>query len=154
MSYHNGSIWPHDNALIGAGFAKPMVAARKPPAFSKACSRLRPMSICARLPELFCGFVRRPASGPTFYPVSCIPQAWSAAAQLSLVQSCLGLSINAATRCIQFDQPMLPPFVDELKLGKLAIGEEWVDLRLQRSGSKVLVEVLDRKGDLKVVTSI
>jgi len=70
------------------------------------------------------------------------------------VQSCLGLSINAEKRCIQFDQPMLPPFVDELKLGRLAIGEEWVDLRLQRSGTKVLVEVLGRKGDLKVVTSI
>jgi hypothetical protein len=70
------------------------------------------------------------------------------------VQSCLGLSIDAEARQIQFDQPMLPPFVDELRLGRLAIGDEWVDLRMQRSGSKVLVEVLNRKGNLKVVTSI
>jgi glycogen debranching enzyme len=153
MSYHNGSIWPHDNALIGAGFAKYGYRKESARIFEGLFAASTYVDL-RRLPELFCGFVRRPANGPTFYPVSCIPQAWSAAAQLSLVQSCLGLSIDAAGRTIEFDQPMLPPFVDELKLGKLAIGQEWVDLRLQRSGTKVLVEVLGRQGDLKVVTSI
>ncbi|WEK47796.1 MAG: amylo-alpha-1,6-glucosidase [Candidatus Andeanibacterium colombiense] len=153
MSYHNGSIWPHDNALIGAGFSQYGYRAETSRIFEGLFAASTYVDL-RRLPELFCGFVKRPANGPTFYPVSCIPQAWSAAAQLSLVQSCLGLSIDAEARRIQFDQPMLPPFVDELKLGKLAIGDEWVDLRLQRSGTKVLVEVLDRKGDLKVVTSI
>ncbi|MBO9498066.1 MAG: amylo-alpha-1,6-glucosidase [Novosphingobium sp.] len=153
MSYHNGSIWPHDNALIGVGLARYGFRAETSRIFEGLFAASTYVDL-RRLPELFCGFVKRPANGPTFYPVSCIPQAWSAAAQLSLVQSCLGLSIDAEARRIQFDQPMLPSFVDELKLGRLAVGDEWVDLRLQRSGSKVLVEVLERQGDLKVVTSI
>jgi glycogen debranching enzyme len=106
------------------------------------------------MPELFCGYVRRPANGPTFYPVSCIPQAWSATAPLSLLHSCLGMTIDARQRLIRFDQPMLPPFIDELTLGRVAIGRDWVNLKLCRSGSKVLVEVLEREGRLKVLTSL
>ena len=153
MSYHNGSIWPHDNALIAAGFARY--------GFRDETARIFEGLFAAsiyvdlrRLPELFCGFARRPANGPTFYPVSCIPQAWSAAAPLSLIQSCLGLSFDAAKRGVQFDQPMLPPFLDDLVIRNLAIGNEWVDLRLHRSSTKVLIEVLDRKGDLQIFTRI
>ena len=86
--------------------------------------------------------------------MSCIPQAWAAAAPLSLIQSCLGLSFDAAQRSVQFDQPVLPPSLDDLTLRRLAIGDEWVDLRLHRAGDKVLVEVLERKGKLRVLTSI
>ncbi len=153
MSYHNGSIWPHDNALIAAGMARYGYHAEVARIFEGLFAASTYMDL-RRFPELFCGFARRPANGPTFYPVSCIPQAWAAAAPLSLIQSCLGLSFDAAQRSVQFDQPVLPPSLDDLTLRRLAIGDEWVDLRLHRAGDKVLVEVLERKGKLRVLTSI
>lgn len=153
MSYHNGSIWPHDNALIGAGFARYGFRSHTARIFEGLFSAATYVDL-RRMPELFCGYVRRPANGPTFYPVSCIPQAWSATAPLSLLQSCLGLTIDGRRKLVQFNQPMLPPFLDEVTLGRLAIGRHWVDLKLCRSESKVLVEVLRREGDLQVVTCI
>jgi glycogen debranching enzyme len=107
-----------------------------------------------RLPELFCGFEKRPANGPTLYPVSCIPQAWAAAAPLFVLQSMLGLSIDAREKRIAFDRPTMPASLDELQLGKLRIGEAWVDLALRRSGSKVLVEVVAREGEIDVVSRL
>jgi len=153
MSYHNGSIWPHDNALIAAGLARYGFRAETAQIFDALFAASTHVDL-RRLPELFCGFARRPADGPTFYPVSCIPQAWSAAAPLSLLQSNLGMTIDAAQRRIVFDRPMLPPFLDELRLGRLAIGDAWVDLGLQRSETKVLVDVLDRQGDLQIITRL
>jgi glycogen debranching enzyme len=153
MSYHNGSIWPHDNALIGAGFARYGLRKHTAKIFEGLMSAATYVDL-RRVPELFCGYVRRPANGPTFYPVSCIPQAWSATAPLSLLQSCLGMTIDARQRLIRFDQPILPPFIDELCLGRVAIGRDWVTLKLCRSDTKVLVEVLEREGKLQVLTSI
>jgi glycogen debranching enzyme len=153
MSYHNGSIWPHDNALIGAGFARYGFREESARIFEGLFAASTYVDL-RRLPELFCGFVKRPANGPTFYPVSCIPQAWAAAAQLSLIQSCLGLTLKADEKVIEFEEPMLPSFLDELTLGRLTIGSEWVTVRLRRSGRKVMVEVLDRKGDLRVLTCV
>lgn len=153
MSYHNGSIWPHDNALIGAGFARYGFRAHTTRIFEGLFSAATYVDL-RRMPELFCGYIRRPANGPTFYPVSCIPQAWSATAPLSLLQSCLGLTIDARRKLVQFDQPMLPPFLDEVTIGKLAVGSHWVDLKLCRSESKVLVEVVRREGNLQVSTRI
>jgi glycogen debranching enzyme len=153
MSYHNGSIWPHDNALIAAGFAR----YGYPGEASLILEGLIAASTYVdlrRLPELFCGFERRPSNGPTFYPVSCIPQAWSAAAPLFVLQSTLGLSIDARARRIEFDQPALPTSIDELRLGKLRIGDAWVDLALRRSGAKVLVEVLAREGEIEVLSRL
>src|SRR5690606_17947466 len=95
MSYHNGSVWPHDNALIAAGMARY--------GFHSEVTRLFEGLFAAqsyvdqrRLPELFCGVPRRRSQGPTFYPVACIPQAWSATAPLYLLQSCLGLRFEPA----------------------------------------------------------
>jgi glycogen debranching enzyme len=153
MSYHNGSIWPHDNALIGAGFARYGLRHHAATIFEGLFSAATYVDL-RRMPELFCGYVRRPANGPTFYPVSCIPQAWSATAPISLLQSCLGLTIDARRKMIRFDQPMLPSFLDELTLGKVAIGPHWATLKLCRSGSKVSVEVLDRKGEAQVLTCV
>jgi hypothetical protein len=101
MSYHNGSIWPHDNALIAAGFARY--------GFKREAARIFEEIFAAstyidlrRLPELFCGFVRRHTRGPTFYPVACMPQAWAAAA-LFMLQSCLGLGFDLNRSHITFE---------------------------------------------------
>jgi glycogen debranching enzyme len=152
MSYHNGSVWPHDNALIAAGFARY--------GFKREAARVFEGIFAAstyidlrRLPELFCGFVRRRTRGPTFYPVACMPQAWAAAAPLFMLQSCLGLGFDLDRSHINFEGPVLPDFVDEVTLLNLAIDGATVDVALRRSGLQVVVEVLDRRGSVQVVTT-
>ena len=149
MSYHNGSIWPHDNALIAQGLA----------AYGFRDEALRVLSGLVdaagymdlrRLPELFCGFPRQPTTGPTHYPVACSPQAWASGAILLLLQACLGLRIDAAARMVQFVHPRLPPFLDEVRLRNLRLGEAHVDLLLRRHGQDVAVNLLAREGDLGV----
>lgn len=151
MSYHNGSIWPHDNALIAAGFSRygyPREAAQIFEGLFAAATYVDLM----RLPELFCGFPRRRAQGPTFYPVACSPQAWSAAAPLSLIQSSLGLCFDVARAEISFREPALPRFLDELRLYGLCVGEAAVDIAFDRMGDKVVVKPLGRIGRARIVT--
>ncbi|MEW9856619.1 glycogen debranching N-terminal domain-containing protein [Novosphingobium sp. M1R2S20] len=150
MSYHNGSIWPHDNALIAAGMNRYGYRREAAQVFSGLVDASNYVDL-HRLPELFCGFSRRPAQGPTFYPVACIPQAWAAAAPLYLVQSCLGLGFDPANSTILFDQPVLPPFLDGLTLRRLAIGTGSADVALRRSGEQVVVDVLERTDDVSVI---
>ena len=102
MSYHNGSVWPHDNALIAFG-AKNL---REKDIALKIFSGLLDLSLFVglnRLPELICGFPRRTGRGPTLYPVACAPQAWSAGSVFMTLQACLGLSISAAPSRLQDD---------------------------------------------------
>src|SRR3546814_11863914 len=99
-----------------------------------------------RLPELFCGFPRRRAQGPTFYPVACSPQAWSAAAPLSLIQSSLGLGFDVGGAEISLREPALPRFIDQLTLYGLRVGEASVDIAFDRMGDKVVVKPLDQIG--------
>jgi glycogen debranching enzyme len=152
MSYHDGSVWPHDNALIAAGFARYGFRREAARIFEGLFSAAASIDV-RRLPELFCGFPRQRGRGPTFYPVACSPQAWAAVAPLYLIQSCLGLDFDPAGRRILFDRPMLPGFVDEIVLGNLAVGEARADIALRRSGSQVLVEVTDRTGPVRVITT-
>ena len=102
-----------------------------------------------RLPELVCGFPRRRGQGPTSYPVACAPQAWSAGSQLSLLQSCLGLGFDPASRTVVFDRPVLPSFVEEVILRNLAIGGGRIDVVLRGSGDGVAMRVLSRTGDIR-----
>jgi glycogen debranching enzyme len=151
MSYHNGSVWPHDNAMIAAGFARYGFRRQTARVFAGLFSASTYIDL-RRLPELFCGFTRQRSRGPTFYPVACAPQAWAAAAPLSLVQSCLGLSFDALQRHVIFRQPALPAFLDEVVLRRVAIGGGVLDIALRRAGSEVAVNVLNRQGDVRVLT--
>ncbi len=151
MSYHNGSVWPHDNALIAAGFAQY--------GFRRESARILESLFCAsnyvamrRLPELFCGLPRQQTRGPTFYPVACIPQAWAAAAPLYLIQSCLGLTFDARAGQIVFREPVLPQFLDEIVLCGLPVGGGSADVALRRSNRHVVADPLDRKGPVGVLT--
>ena len=150
MSYHNGSVWPHDNALIAMGLAHYRHTGAVQDIFTglfraASCMNLR------RLPELFCGFRRRPGRGPTFYPVACSPQAWAAAAPLALLQASLGLRFDIANRAVVMQHPRLPGFVDEVRLRNLSLDSEAsIDLLLRRHGNDVAVNVLRRDGDVAV----
>lgn len=152
MSYHNGSVWPHDNAMIAAGFARYGLRAEAARIFEGLFAASAYIDL-RRLPELFCGFPQQRAQGPTFYPVACIPQAWSAAAPLSLLRSCLGLGFDPVARHISFNEPFLPKFLDEVRLYRLKVGTGSADVVLRRSRSQVVVDVIERQGGVRVVTT-
>jgi glycogen debranching enzyme len=150
MSYHNGSVWPHDDALLAWGLSRY--------GFMQGAVRILEGLFDAsryfengRLPELFCGFARQANEGPTLYPVACSPQAWSAAAPFLLVQAVLGLHIDAQAKQIRFVQPCLPEFLSELTLRDLKVGEHCVDLRLERLGGSTGLTVLRRGGPVHVI---
>lgn len=152
MSYHNGSVWPHDNAMIASGLARygyRTEAARIFEGLFAAASYIE----LRRLPELLCGMPRQRARGPTFYPVACSPQAWAAAAPLSLLQSCLGLDFDPDGMQISFNLPQLPSFLDEVILRHLWIGSGSADVAIRGSGRQVVVDVIDRRGNVQVLTT-
>ena len=152
MSYHNGSVWPHDNALIGLGLARYGCKKRVHQlmnAFFEA-SLFDPQQ---RLPELFCGFSRREGEGPTPYPVACSPQAWASVVAFCLLRAAVGLRINADRNEVNFENPSLPSFLPEVRVQNLPVGKSGsVDLVLQRYRRSVGVEILNRRGDVRVTT--
>ncbi|HVW29911.1 MAG TPA: amylo-alpha-1,6-glucosidase [Polyangiaceae bacterium] len=150
MSYHNGSVWPHDNAIIAAGLARY--------GFGQEAARILTGLFDAslfldlhRLPELFCGFPRRPSEAPTAYPVACSPQAWAAAAPFLLLASVLGLRTDAKHHRVVFERPMLPGFIDDIVLRNLRVGAASVDLRVHRYPEDVGVNVLRKSANLEVI---
>ena len=150
MSYHNGSVWPHDNALIGIGLSRYGFKAETLQLFDGILEATKRMELL-RPPELFCGFARRRNRAPTLYPVACSPQAWAAAAPLALLEACLGLRCDHAKGEIRFERPMLPRDIDEVRIRQLRLNGASVDVLLRRHESDVAVNVLARRGDLRVV---
>jgi glycogen debranching enzyme len=149
ISYHNGSVWPHDNAIMAMGLSRY--------GFKEQCTALLAALFEAshwfelgRTPELFCGFARQPAQGPTAYPVACAPQAWAAGAVFWLVQACLGLCIDAPSRRIVLDRPRLPESIGDLTIRDLYVGDAHVDLVCQRRGNDVGVQLSHREGDIEI----
>ncbi|PWT85257.1 MAG: amylo-alpha-1,6-glucosidase [Acidobacteria bacterium] len=150
LSYHNGSIWPHDNAIIAAGMARY--------GFREFAGRVL-MNLLdvsgsvelQRLPELFCGVDRREAQGPTLYPVACSPQAWAAGAVFMLLQACLGISVDARNRRIILDRPYLPQGIPQLTIRDLRIEDTRVSLFMERDSGPVRIQVLEKHGEVTVV---
>jgi glycogen debranching enzyme len=149
MSYHNGSVWPHDNAIVAAGMARYGRTEEAVRLFSSLFDASLHFEL-NRLPELFCGFPRRPGAGPTLYPVACSPQAWASAAPFGILQACLGLEIEADGSEVRLHTPRLPPFIDWLRISRLGAPGPSCDLLLQRYERNVGVEVLHKDADLRV----
>jgi glycogen debranching enzyme len=148
-SYHNGSIWPHDNALIAAGFAR--YGFREPALrVMDALFGASQFMDLNRLPELYCGFHRRRGEGPTLYPVACNPQAWSSATVFSLIQTCLGMRFDSSASKVVFDNARLPPAIERMEIRNLKVGSGVVDLILLRHEHKVAVSVDNRVGKVEV----
>lgn len=150
MSYHNGSVWPHDNGLIALGMARYGEKQAVLKVFRGLVDAASHIEL-RRLPELFCGFGRKQREGPIGYPVACSPQAWAAATPLALLQACLGLSLDHARGEIRFDQPILPDFIDRLTLHNVQLGTASADLLLNRHGTDVAITVLERRGDVRII---
>ena len=145
LSYHNGSVWPHDNALcaLGAAHAGRADAARTIlEGIYHASQHFRRH----RLPELFCGLGRAEGDFLVHYPVSCSPQAWASAAFFLLLQSVLGLRPSAPTHSLIIADPSLPSFLDSLDLRNLRVGNSRVSLHFKRTDHRTHVDVRDSSG--------
>lgn len=151
MSYHNGSIWPHDTALVAYGLARYGFTRDAMTILEGIFEASLSMDL-QRLPELFCGFQRHACSSPILYPVACAPQSWAAASVYLLLQGCMGLSIDAAKKQVRLAYPALPPFLDHVTISNLKIGPDCaVDIVLKRYGQDVAVSVVHKEGLAEVV---
>jgi len=152
MSYHNGSVWPHDTSLGVAGMARygernavTMIIGE----IYAAASHFQ-----MRLPELFCGFDREAGEGPIAYPVACLPQAWAAGSVFLMLQAALGVTIDAMARTVTVDAPTLPTGIERLTISRLRVGDALVDLAFERLGDQVVVMPRNRVGELRIVTTL
>jgi glycogen debranching enzyme len=150
MSYHNGSVWPHDNALIARGLARYGLGGLALQILTGLFEAGMYFDL-HRMPELFCGFAQQPGEGPVLYPVACAPQAWSAASVFLLLQACLGLEISGPERQIAFTDPHLPASLGELRVHNLEVAGATADLHLIRHEHDVSVNVLRRDGDVQIL---
>ncbi|SNT57115.1 Glycogen debranching enzyme (alpha-1,6-glucosidase) [Tardiphaga sp. OK246] len=149
MSYHDGSIWPHDNALITLGLARYGLKHSVEAVFKGLFDTAAYMDL-RRLPELFCGFQREKRRGPTLYPVACAPQAWASATPYTLLEAALGIEFDVARGEIRFRNPRLPAFLQYVILRDLRLGESSVDLCLRKHENDVSLEVLRTRGQIQV----
>lgn len=150
MSYHNGSVWPHDNALLAAGM--------KRCGFVRSTNRVATALFDAaihadymRLPELFCGFTRRSPNRPVSYPVACSPQAWAAGSPFLMLQAILGISARAHENLLTVNVPQLPTWLNTVELRNLRVGNSRLALVFRREGEITSFSMLSREGDVRVV---
>jgi glycogen debranching enzyme len=153
ISYHNGSVWPHDNSVITLGFSR-YGAKREVSRIFRALFDAATYLDLHRLPELFCGFPRFASRGPTLYPVACAPQAWAAATFFALLKASLGIEQDPWRKEIRFRSPTLPNFLDEVVLNGLTAGTGSVDVVIRRHGARTSLEVLRAEGNINVKTEL
>jgi glycogen debranching enzyme len=151
MSYHNGSVWPHDNALIALGFARYGQKDAVARIFAGLFDSATYMDF-HRIPELFCGFRRSHGQGPTLYPVACSPQAWSCVTPFALIAASLGLEFEPAKREIRLRNPRLPEFLEEVVISDLRLGQTTVDLSVRRYGDAISLQLIQSQGEVRVST--
>ena len=150
MSYHNGSIWPHDNALIAYGLSLY--------GFQEHVLKIMEVLFEAsltihmqRLPELYCGFNRRPGEGPTAYPVACSPQAWSVAVVFMLLQACFRIEIDALTKTVTFNKPSLPKYLDKVYITNLMLDGQSCNLTIKRLEDDASFNLLQKPEGWEVI---
>jgi glycogen debranching enzyme len=151
MSYHNGSIWPHDNALIAMGFARYGLREAAARVFTGLFETAGHAEL-RRLPELFCGFPRMRGQGPTAYPVACSPQAWAAGTLPALLQASLGLAFDPVGSSVNFDRPTLPRFLNRVDILNMSINKARIDVTLTRSANgAVAMAATRREGNIRAM---
>jgi glycogen debranching enzyme len=150
MSYHNGSVWPHDTAIAAAGLRRYGLT----DGFLTLATGLFEGALHwygLRMPELFCGFARVPGCGPTRYPSACSPQAWSSGVVFHLLAGLLGFEADARENRLTLSEPVLPGWLHWIEVRGLRIGESSVDLRVTGGRHGAAVELLERRGDAEIV---
>ncbi len=152
MSYHNGSVWPHDNAIIIRGLKKYGFAE----AANKISSGLFDAALhydYFRLPELFCGFTKRSISRPVNYPVACSPQAWASGAIFMILQAMLGIEADAPSNTVNVDSPSLPGWLREADIKDLRVGNATLSLKFRRDGDVTSFVVTSKDGPVRIVVT-
>jgi glycogen debranching enzyme len=149
MSYHNGSVWPHDNAMIAAGFARYGRARDIKILFDGLLDAALAMDQ-KRLPELFCGFRRRAGRTPILYPVACSPQAWASGAMIHMLSSMLGLKLDAASGTVILDGGYLPARLNEISITNLRVGEGALDLVINQNKHGLTADVRNSRGGARL----
>jgi len=150
LSYHNGSVWPHDNGIICEGLRKIGRTKDILTVLTAMYDALRRQSDF-RLPELFCGFERAQSAQPIDYAVSCRPQAWAAGAIFQMLRACINISPDATNRRLRIVDPVLPKWLNQLRISGLKLGKAQVDIALRREGDSTYCTVLRKQGDIRVV---
>ncbi len=150
MSYHNGSVWPHDNAFACAGFRRYRLPDHSVTVASALFEAARSFEH-GRMPELFCGFDRRPGHGPIAYPVACAPQAWAAGSVLHMVTALLGLDAEAIGGRLTCQSPQLPSWLRFIEIQGLRVGASSLDLGVVRGRDGASVELIARRGDVELI---
>jgi glycogen debranching enzyme len=135
MSYHNGSVWPHDTSICVSGIARygqrDCVVKILADVFEAA------NHFSMRLPELYCGFPRVAGQGPIPYPVACLPQAWASGSLFMLLQAALGIRIDGGRKEVHIERPALPTGIESLKVCELPVGDARIDIEFHRLGAEV-----------------
>jgi glycogen debranching enzyme len=142
MSYHNGSVWPHDTAICAMGMSK--YGERDGVVQLTAALFETAANFEMRLPELFCGFARNAGEPPVAYPVACLPQAWAAGSVFMTLQACLGLTVDGVAGEIVIADPRLPIGIDRLRVDGLRVGDEKITLMFERIGERIMVTTIGR----------
>jgi glycogen debranching enzyme len=150
MSYHNGSVWPHDNAIAAAGFRRYRLGSFVLTVASAIFDAARHFDR-ERLPELFCGFARRHGHGPISYPVACSPQAWAAGSALQLLTAMLGLEADALAGRLTLVNPQLPSWLRDVELHDVRVGASSLDVAITRGRDGASVELIGRRGDVELI---
>jgi glycogen debranching enzyme len=150
MSYHDGSVWPHDNAIVAAGFRRYRLVEQAVTVATGLYEAARHFEH-TRLPELFCGFPRHPDQGPISYPVACAPQAWAAGSPLQLVTALVGLEADALGARLTLHSPVLPAWLRFVEIHDLRLGSATFDLGIARGRDGAAVELIGRRGDAELV---
>lgn len=152
MSYHNGSVWPHDNSIIAYGCTKigrQDLALRITTGLFEAARLMR----YKRLPELFCGFPRklRKLDPPVNYPVACVPQAWAAASIFLLMQSVLNIEPDAQNNELLINNSIIPHWLDYFRIDNLQIGKAQVDIEFRKTVRGLVIDVLEKRGKIDIL---
>jgi glycogen debranching enzyme len=151
MSYHNGSVWPHDTAIAAYGLARygmMQEAMRLMQGLFDASLFIE----LQRLPELFCGFPFRRGEAPTAYPVACSPQAWSVAAVFLLLQACLRISFDSHEKKLTLYKPMLPDYIKQVRISNLRFGDEQFELDMVKYEHDLGIHLMKKPADWEIVT--
>src|SRR5688572_14320299 len=153
MSYHNGSIWPHDTSLCAAGISRYGGRANVVQILNDIFETANQFGM--RLPELYCGFPRTPGQGPAPYPVACLPQAWASGCVFMLLQAILGLEVDAARKELHIGSPVLPAGIASLTLRGLRVCDTTVDLEFHRIGQEVVPALVSpTRGDVRILAHL
>ncbi|MFA6989436.1 MAG: glycogen debranching N-terminal domain-containing protein [Candidatus Gastranaerophilaceae bacterium] len=152
MSYHNGSIWPHDNSIIALGLSK----IGRTDLVNRIISALFEASRLIeykRLPELFCGFSRiyKRLDPPVKYPLSCSPQGWAAASIYLSLQAILCIFPDAQKNELLINNAIIPNWISYLKIDNLRIGNSAIDAEFRKTSNGFVLDVLEKRGNIDII---